>query len=71
MSRAFMKEGDDLWLHDVPPTMSALLAFLTRENNDIRVVEERRYIDDEGREVFAMSNGLEYTKDENGRWRVV
>ena len=39
MSRAFMKEGDDQWLSDIAPTMSALLVYLTRENNDIRVFE--------------------------------
>ncbi|MFN0158101.1 MAG: hypothetical protein ACKVRP_08545 [Bacteroidota bacterium] len=71
MSRAFMKESDDQWLHDVAPTMSALLAFLTRENNDIRVFEEKRYLDANGREVFDMSNGLSYTKDDEGKWRVL
>ena len=70
MSRAFMKEGDDQWLSDVAPTMSALLNFLTRENNDIRVIEERRTVDPLGREVVHMSNGLAYLKDEDGRWAV-
>lgn len=68
MSRAFMKESDGMWLSDVPPTMSALLAFLTGENNGIRVVEEKRTIDERDREVFHMSNGLAYVKDDDGRW---
>lgn len=68
MSRAFMKEGDDLWLSDVAPTMSALLSFLTRENNDIRVVEEKMTFDARGREIYHMSNGLAYAKDADGRW---
>lgn len=71
MSRAFMKESDDQWLHDVAPTMIALLIYLTRENNGIRVYEEKRYIDSEGREVYDMSNGLSYAKDKEGKWRVV
>lgn len=71
MSRAFMKESDDQWLHDVAPTMSALLVYLSRENNNIRVVEEKRYIDDQGREVYEMSNGLAYFKDAENKWRVV
>jgi hypothetical protein len=71
MSRAFMKESDDLWLHDVAPTMSALLVYLTRENNGITVYEEKRFIDDQGREVYEMSNGLSYTKDGEGKWCVV
>ena len=70
MSRAFLKEGDDQWLSDVAPTMSALLNYLARENNGIRVVEEKRTIDAKGREVFHMSNGLAYVKDEEGKWSV-
>ena len=71
MSRAFMKESDDQWLHDVAPTLSALLLYLTRENNGVRVFEEKRTINAEGREVHAMSNGLSYQKDNEGKWQVV
>ena len=71
MNRAFVREGDDQWLHDVPPTMSALLLYLTKENNGIIVVEEKRSMDANGREVYAMSNGLSYAKDDNGTWYVV
>ncbi len=71
MSRAFMKESDDQWLHDVAPTMGALLTYLTRENNGIRVFEEKRTIDPDGREVYEMSNGLSYSKDDEGKWCVV
>jgi hypothetical protein len=71
MSRAFIKESDDQWLHEVAPTMSALIAYLTRENNGIMVRERRRYADATGREIFEMSNGLSYAKDTNGIWRVV
>ena len=71
MSRAFMKEGDDQWLSDIAPTMSALLVYLTRENNGIRVYEEKRMIDANGREVFQMTNGLTYSKDAEGKWIVV
>jgi hypothetical protein len=70
MSRAFMKEGDAQWLSDVDPTLNALLIFLTVENNGIRVVEEKRTLDDRGREVFHMSNGLAYVKNDDGRWSV-
>lgn len=70
MSRAFTKEDDGQWLSDVSPTLSALLNFLTRENNGIRVVEERRIIDTAGREVIFMSNGLAYVKDGDRRWSV-
>jgi hypothetical protein len=70
MSRAFMKESDDQWLSDVAPTLSALLLYLTRENNDITVVEERLTIDQDGREIHHMSNGLAYFKDTDGRWSI-
>lgn len=66
-----MKESDDQWLSDVAPTMSALLAYLMRENNGIRVYEERRFLGADGKEVFEMSNGLAYSKDDEGKWRVV
>jgi hypothetical protein len=71
MSRAFMKESDDQWLHDIAPTVSALLIYLTRENNGISVYEVKRTVDPGGREVYAMSNGLSYAKDEENTWRVV
>ena len=70
MSRAFLKESDDQWLHDIAPTVSALLIYLTKENNGIRVYEEKRLISPDGREVYVMSNGLSYVKDDEGKWRV-
>ncbi len=70
MSQAFVRESDEQWLHEVAPTVSALLVYLTRENNGIRVYEQRGYVDDKGREVYVMSNGLSYTKDADGKWQV-
>ncbi len=70
MSQAFVREGDDQWLEDVSPTMQALIAFLTRENNGVRVYEKSNYTKD-GREVHVMSNGLSYARDEKGKWYVV
>jgi len=71
MSRAFMKESDDQWLSDVAPTVGALLIYLTRENNGIRVFELKRSIGPDGSKVHAMSNGLSYARDKNNRWKVV
>lgn len=70
MSRAFIKEGDDQWLEDIAPTMTALISFLTRENNGVRVYETGIHTDKDGSEVVAMSNGLSYSKA-SGRWRVI
>jgi len=69
MSQAFVKESDEQWLHEVQPTLNALIVYLTRENNGIRVYEQKQYIHPKsGKEVHLMSNGLAYTKDDEGRW---
>jgi len=72
MSQAFVKESDEQWLHEVAPTLSALIVHLTRENNGIRVYEQKQFIDPKtNREAHVMSNGLTYAKDENNRWYVI
>lgn len=71
MSRAFIKEGDAEWLDEVPPTVNALSAFLSRENNGIRIFEHKQYTDEQGREIHVMSNGMSYTRDENRKWKVI
>jgi hypothetical protein len=71
MSSAFVKEQDDQWLEDVSPTVQALVTFLTRENNGIRVYQQKTALDSEGREIHVMSNGLSYLKDSNGKWQVL
>ena len=72
MSQAFVKESDEQWLHEIAPTMNALLVYLARENNGIRVYEKKTTVDSKtGKEIHHMSNGLSYTKDDEGRWMVV
>jgi hypothetical protein len=72
MSQAFVKESDGEWLHDVPPTLSALIQYLTRENNGIRVYEKsNQYSKELGRELHGMSNGFVYAKDDSGKWYIV
>lgn len=72
MSGAFVKEEDAQWLHDVQPTITALIDYLTRDNNGVRVYEVRRFFHPkDGREIVAMSNGMEYAKDAEGRWEIV
>lgn len=70
MSQAFVKESDEQWLYDVQPTLSALIVYLTRENNGIRVYEKETTLKG-GKEVHIMSNGLAYGKDADGRWEIV
>ena len=71
MSQAFVREGDEQSLSDIPPTMHALINLLTRENGGIRVYERARVTLADGREAYKMSNGLTYAKGPEGRWEIV
>lgn len=71
MSHAFVKEGDDQWLHDIAPTMQALINYLTRENGGVRVYEKKSYFSEEiGKEVHQMSDGFTYAINDEGKWYV-
>ncbi len=72
MSQAFVRDSDEQWLHDVAPTINALIIYLTRENNGVRVYEKRSFLSPKhNREVHEMSNGLSYVKDDHGQWFVI
>lgn len=72
MSQAFVKESEEQWLHEVPPTLNALIVYLTRENNGIRVYEQKNYVDKKsGKTVHVMSNGLSYATDTESKWYVI
>ena len=71
MSSAFVREGDEQSLQDISPSLNALIRFLTQENNGVRVYELRNYIDDLGRQIHEMSNGLRYFKDANSKWQTI
>lgn len=70
MSQAFVKEEEEQWLHDIPGTVTALINYLTRENNRIRVYEKKVTINNNGDALHEMSNGLTYSKDANGKWQI-
>ena len=72
MSSAFVRENEEQWLHDVAPSLSALLIYLTRENNGIRVYQKRSHFSKKyEKEVYEMSNGFTYAKDNEGKWQIV
>ncbi len=72
MSQAFVRESEEQWLHEIPPTLSALTVYLTRENNGVRVYEKKQYPDAKtGKTVYEMSNGLSYSTDADSKWFVV
>lgn len=72
MSSAFVKEEDSQWLHDIAPTLNALIVYLTRENNGIRVYEKSSYKHPKsGKEIHVMSNGLNYYIADDGKWTFI
>jgi hypothetical protein len=71
MSQAFVRESDDQWLSDVGPSLTALIVFLTGDNNGVRVYEISSTSDKDGRIIHSMSNGLRYSKNTNSQWFVV
>lgn len=72
MSQAFVKEGEEQWLHEIQPTLNALVLHLSRENNGIRVYEKQNFVDPKtSKDVHVMSNGMSYSKDKDGRWEIV
>jgi hypothetical protein len=70
LSQAFVKDEDPQWLHEIPGTLTALISFLTRENNNIRVYIKNTTTLKNGREEHLMSNGLKYSRDDEGKWMV-
>ena len=71
MSSAFVKESEEQWLHEIPPTLNALIVYLTRENNGVRVYEKSSARDKDGVVLHNMSNGLSYKIDKNNTWAIV
>lgn len=67
-----MRERDEQWLHEVAPTINALIVYITRENNGIQAyMKESSFDEKENREVYLMSDGLKYALDDEGKWYVV
>ncbi|MEO8583682.1 MAG: hypothetical protein ABI415_07785 [Flavitalea sp.] len=71
MSSAFVKENEEQWLHEIPPTLTALVNYLTKENNGISVYEKGQSVSKDSKTVHRMSNGLSYSTDKDGKWMVV
>lgn len=69
MSHAFVKEEEEQWLHEIQPTVNALIVYLTRQNNGIQVYEKSTsYSERYSATVYHMSNGLEYVHNAEGKW---
>jgi hypothetical protein len=70
MSQAFVKENDEQWLHEIPPTTTALIIYLTRENNGVRVNELKIAQSPDGKTLHHMSNGLSYFVNDQSQWEI-
>jgi hypothetical protein len=70
MSQAFVREGDPQDLQDIPPTTTALVAFLTNENGGIRVYKKKQIKGVKGEIIHVMSNGLGYKVNDKGKWEI-
>ncbi len=71
MSSAFVKEGDDMWLRDIAPTIKALTNFLTNENGGLPVIEKENIFDKEKKfHLHKMSDGFTYAV-RNNKWEII
>jgi hypothetical protein len=70
MSQAFVKENEEQWLHEIPPTQAALMNYLTRENNDVRVYIIKTSTTTNGNVLYHMSNGLAYFVNDQSQWTI-
>lgn len=70
MSQAFVKENEEQWLHEIPPTMAALINYLTRQNNGVRVYEVKTRPAPDGTTMHQMSNGLAYFVNDKSQWAI-
>ncbi len=72
MSQAFVKESEEQWLHEIQPTLNALIVYLSRQNNGIRVYEVSSHNDKKTQKtVHLMSNGMSYTHNDDGAWKII
>ena len=72
MSQAFVKEEDEQLLHEIQPTVNALIVYLTRHNNGIRVYEKSTvYSETYNANIYKMSNGLSYVHNDEGKWMMI
>jgi hypothetical protein len=72
MSQAFVKEEEEQWLHEIQPTVNALVVYLTRQNNGIRVYEKSTvYSETYHANIYNMSNGLSYVHNAEGKWMMI
>ena len=72
MSSAFVKEGEEQKLNEVAPNLSALQFYLRRENGGMPVHQLKSWCSDKyARDVYEMSDGLVYAKNDDSKWFII
>ena len=72
MRQASVKENEEKWLREVLPSIHELLFYLTRLNDSIMVYVKKIYKNPhDGANIYEMSNGISYTQDCEGKWRIL
>lgn len=71
MSQAFVRENDDNgMLHQVQPTLAALLKYLQVENSGRRVFVAREEKKNDVH-IWVMSNGFSYFINKDNNWEMI
>ncbi|MEO6303926.1 MAG: hypothetical protein ABIP51_12220, partial [Bacteroidia bacterium] len=56
------------WLHEIVPTLDALVNYLTKENGGLRIIEKDNFFDEAlQKTVHKMSDGFSYVV-QNNKW---
>jgi hypothetical protein len=72
MSAAFVKENYVQDLNEVGPSFGALLLYLRRKNGGVPILETKNYYSQKyKRDVFEMSDGLTYAKNDANKWYII
>ena len=72
MSSAFIRESEGEHLNEIAPNLGALKAYLRRDNGGVPVHETKTYYSEKyGRDVYEMSDGLTYAKNDEDKWYII
>lgn len=70
MSQAFVKENDDNGLlHQIKPTIPALINYIKSENNNSSVYVQK-ILRIEGVDIVYVSNGFQYFVNPDNNWEM-
>ena len=57
-----------MWLHEIAPTLPALIHYLTRENGGLPIIKKEEHFDEKlNTQLYRMSDGFSYYVKDN-KW---